>query len=497
MENNSTRIETEQSNFEKSLRKMVATNSQSYTNPYASIRNSMNKSYTLEEVQRIIDSGSIEDQILLSRNYYNKDGFYSRLMLYYATLLCWYGVLIPEVLPGKNLSTKKIQSLYYNASTHVHRMKLRSLCVNFTLKACVNGCYYGAIVENSKEAFSIIDLPPAYCRTRYKDVYGNDLVEFNLSYFSSIYSKKSRMVALNTYPSIFKKNYYKYMNGKLDSPWLLVPADIGVCFSLTEDGRPRFINIIPTSIQYDEAVKTEMRRDEEEIKKIIVQKIPHLNDGNLVFEPIEAEQMHKGSVDMLKHNDNISVLTTYADVDSIASKTSSDTSHDNLTKMVNNIYSQAGTSSQLFASNGNLTLDQSINNDMALMMILAEKYSNFVTNMVNRVYGKSSISFSYKFLPITWYNKTKEIESGLKLANSGYSFLYPAIAMGFEQNQLYSIKVLENDILGLKDCLIPLQTSYTQSNSGEAGAPEKDPSEKSPKTIANEKSLDKGGTESA
>lgn len=68
MENNSTKIETEQSNFEKSLRKMVATNSQSYTNPYASIRNSMNKSYTLEEVQRIIDSGSIEDQILLSRN---------------------------------------------------------------------------------------------------------------------------------------------------------------------------------------------------------------------------------------------------------------------------------------------------------------------------------------------------------------------------------------------------------------------------------------------
>lgn len=59
-----------------------------------------------------------------------------------------------------------------------------------------------------------------------------------------------------------------------------------------------------------------------------------MNDGRLVFEPPEAEEMHAGAVGMLKGNPNISVLTTYADVDSIVSKTSSDTAHNNIDKML-------------------------------------------------------------------------------------------------------------------------------------------------------------------
>lgn len=480
-------------NFSASIKKMVATNKGAYIDVFNRRTVSKVKDYTLEEVEEIINSGDLISQVALSQNYYNKDGFYSRLMLYYATLLCYYGMLIPDVKPNSNLSDKVLRDQYYKASKHISRMKLRSLCVNFTLKACVNGCYYGALVENSESAFSVIDLPPEYCRSRYKDIFGNELVEFNLRYFDSIIDKKAKVLALNTYPSFFKKEYRKYKKGR-SSNWVIVPPEIGFCFSLSEDGRPRFLNVIPSTIQYEEDVELKLKRDKEEIHKIVVQKIPHLSDGTLVFEPDEAEEMHKGSVNMLSHNDNISVLTTYADVDSIASKTSSEANRDDLKQMADNFYAQAGTSSQIFSSNGNLTLEQSINNDMALMMILAEKYSNFVANMVNKLYSNKDLSFTYKILPITWYNKEKEVEKGLSMANSGYSFLYPSVAMGFEQNELGNIKTLENTILNLQDKLIPLQTSYTQSNKGgKPGAPEKDLSEKSPKTIANVVSLDEGG----
>ena len=60
---------------------------------------------------------------------------------------------------------------------------------------------------------------------------------------------------------------------------------------------------------------------QEEIRKIIVQKIPHLSDGRLLFEPDEDLEIHTGTVGMLKGNKNVSVMTTYADVDAIASKT--------------------------------------------------------------------------------------------------------------------------------------------------------------------------------
>jgi hypothetical protein len=44
----------------------------------------------------------------------------------------------------------------------------------------------------------------------------------------------------------------------------------------------------------------------------------------LIFEPDEAEEIHSAAVGMMKGNKNLSVLTTYGDVDAIVSKTSAD-----------------------------------------------------------------------------------------------------------------------------------------------------------------------------
>jgi len=52
------------------------------------------------------------------------------------------------------------------------------------------------------------------------------------------------------------------------------------------------------------------------------------------------------------------------------------------------------------------------------------------------------------------------------------------------------LKDLENDVLDLRSKLLPPESSYTQSGTGQVGRPTKPDSEKSPKTLANEKSLD-------
>jgi hypothetical protein len=49
--------------------------------------------------------------------------------------------------------------------------------------------------------------------------------------------------------------------------------------------------------------------------------------------------------------------------------------------------------------------------------------------------------------------------------------LLPAIALGINQRDLSNLKDLENDVLKLREKLIPLMSSYTQS--GEVGAPAK------------------------
>ena len=217
-----------------------------------------------------------------------------------------------------------------------------------------------------------------------------------------------------------------------------------------------------------------------------------MNDGGLLFEPEEALEMHKGAVDMTKKDENLRILTTYADVDAIVSKTSNDNSLNSVDKALSNIYAEAGSSSQLFGTDSNLSLSTSITNDMALMMVLARKLENFITSIVNERYGNSNVTFTYKILPISYYNQKEYIDDSLKLANSGYSFLLPALAMDISQRELSSLKTLENDVLKLKEKLIPLSTAFTET--GNVGRPEKPAQEKSAKTIANEESLDNGGS---
>ena len=48
-------------------------------------------------------------------NYYNLDGFYKRIILHYATILKYIGLLIPNPGFGKDLSEQYIQKKYYGA----------------------------------------------------------------------------------------------------------------------------------------------------------------------------------------------------------------------------------------------------------------------------------------------------------------------------------------------------------------------------------------------
>jgi hypothetical protein len=104
------------------------------------------------------------------------------------------------------------------------------------------------LISSNKKGFSIMDLPFSYCRSRFKDLEGNDILEFNVSYFLSIPNESDRDTALKTYPSVISSYYKKWIRspGTLSS-WVMVPAEIGICFVLF-DGHPLFLNVIPATI---------------------------------------------------------------------------------------------------------------------------------------------------------------------------------------------------------------------------------------------------------
>lgn len=484
---------------------MIATSDAAYTSSYSRMRVAGLRDYSPEEIQDIINSGTLAEQQKLSRNYFYKDGFYKQIIIYYATLLAYRGFMTPQMSPGKSVQDSALSKKYYAALSYVEKMRLPIWLTNCAQRALVDGAYFGVVVSANRDSFTVLDLPSGWATSNYKDIYGNDLIEFDLSYFNTIFDLDAREDALSAYPSFIVREYRKWKKGKRSSKWLVLPPDVGICFPFF-DGRPLFLNIIPTILQYDKAVEIEQERDLEEIRKIIVQKIPHLTDGRLLFEPDEAEEIHSGTVGMMKNNQNVSVLTTYADVDAIVSKTAADNSASSLERMLQNIYSRTGVSSQVFSSTGSSTLTQSINQDISLMMVLANKFSVFVTNVLNRLFSNGNIRFKYQILPVGIQNQDKYIDEAYKLASSGYSILLPAVAQGFSQKDIIDVKDLENKLLKVEERFIPLQTAYTQSAASTSGSdsptngrPTKAQEEKTEKTIAKEEAKDvkvqSGGTD--
>ena len=478
--------------FRKVTDAMIATSSQAYRNWERFERTAQTRDR--ETVERIIKEGSFEEKRALSKEFFLKDGFYRRIMIHYATILMYNGVMIPKVKAGQSITSGKTKKRYYDAINFCDCVNFRDIFTHCTLRAVVEGCYYGIVQTLNKTKLVLMDLPPNYCRTRYKNLEGNDIVELDLSYFNTFALDSERNACLKNYPPEVKREYQKFNKGKRDR-WYLFSGAVGVCFPLL-DGIPPFLDMIPASLDYDEAVKTERDRDLEEIKKIIVQQVPHNSENDFLLEPDEVEELHRGAVEMMRDNKNVSVLTTYANVDAIVSKTAAEAANSSLEKMLQNIYSKSGTSIQLFNSNSNLAIEYSLQNDVAYMMILATKYSIFITNILNKLFKNANIHFKYEFLPITFYNNSKFLEDALKLGTNGYSFIMPALALGITQSDLCDIKDLENDLLKLNEKLIPLSSSYTQSENGvgnKRGAPELDPTQKSDKTIKNEESLQKQG----
>lgn len=488
--------------YQKAVDGMIRTNNRNYSE-WSRQGWQITKAYTQEEIQKIIEHGSFVEQQRLSRNFFNVDGFYRQTMVFLATLLKYTGILIPSPAYGKDLKTAHIQKKYYNAIDFVSKINFSSFFTECALRALVDGCYYGIVQRLDKNTFSVINLPYAYCASNFKDEQGRDVIEFNVSYFRTITDEDERERTLAAYPEEVSTAYNLWSTGKRSSPWVYVSTEVGICFPFFE-GNPVLLNIIPATLKYGEALENELVKGKEEIRKIIVQEIPHLSDGRLLFEPEEAEEIHRGAVEMMRGDPNISVITSYGSVSSISAKTTADNINSALDGFLNNIYAQAGVSRQIFASDSIAGLEASLNSCTALMMYLANKFANFMTHLINRLYGNSNITFKYTILPVTYYNQDDFIKSSLNMANSGFSYIIPAVAMGITQKDLCDLRDLELEVLKLDERLKPLSTAFTQSanadnnaasqnpNKGEgAGRPALDPSERSEKTTANRESLER------
>lgn len=438
---------------------MIATSDSAYQKTNAKfIRTRHNKIYSKEEIQRICQEGNPIERAALSEYFFATNGLYKRIILHYATFLTYSWILVPFPKGRAKISEKKVAQTYYDATDFCTTFQIGRKCALFARDILVKGGYYG-LINDTGENVVIQDLPFDYCRSRFKNAQDVDIVELNLAFFDNIRDDKLREEILDTYPRFIKKAYlkYKHHNGE---QWIFIPAENGIYFCYFEE-RPFFMDLIPLLDDLDDYKEIDKQRNMQALKRILVQQVP-IDGMKLVFEPEEAGEMHEGALNMVANNDDLDVLTTYNKV-SLLDLSATDDEKTEINDVQNLIYSSAGLSKELFFATTEAGLEYSIDNDLAMVMILGQRFAHFFSVLLNYKFETKKIKFKLIILPLSYYNTEDYTTHAKELAAFGYAFLPPILSTGLDQTDLVALKTLENELLDLDVILKPLQSSYTQS----------------------------------
>lgn len=426
------------------------------------------KRVVLDAIQRS-DYNLMRD---ISNFYYKTSGIYNRLCRYMAYMYRydWY---VTPYINSDSAKDEKVLDGFNKTLMYLDNFGAKKFFGEAALKVLRNGAYYGYITKNTDRP-TIQELPPKYCRSRFTAATGQPLVEFNMRFFDDYFStaaQKQKM--LEVFPPEFKKGYALYKQNKLPpdfagdtSGWYLLDAESAIKFNINGEDFPAFISVIPSIIALDEAQGLDRKKMEQQLLKIIIQKMPMDKNGDLIFDVDEARELHNNAVRMLGRAIGIDVLTTFADVEVADMHSTSATNADDksMDRVKSAIYDQAGVSQMQFNTDGNIALEKSILNDEASMYNLVQQFEQFL-NILIKDFNKNPKKIYYKvqILGTTIYNYKDLSKLYKEQTQLGYSKMLPQIALGQSQSSILATAHFENDILDLVSTFIPPMQSSTMN----------------------------------
>jgi hypothetical protein len=218
-----------------------------------------------------------------------------------------------------------------------------------------------------------------------------------------------REEAVESFPEVVKKAWRDYENAKkLIDPWIMIPAKSGgICFTFINDQSPLLIASIPQLKKLEDAVGREEKRDENELYKLLIQKMPLDKDGELVFQLDEVADIHESVAEMLQDIDTVDVLTTFGDTDleSLQESSAASQSADRIEKYRKNVWDALGRGNILFNPDGSSSLAYAIKKDEALMIAYLNMYETWIKYHINDKFSRTGLTFDFEIIPTTVFNR--------------------------------------------------------------------------------------------
>ena len=428
--------------------------------------NGVSRKFSEYEVKEIICGGELERIRELSRFFYRTNSRYRMNIDYLASLPMYETVVTPIFETSGKGSKTQIIKAFYNACTFVEALDIKNTFTRITREWLKSGVYFGILQERAGKKV-ITDLPIRYCRTRYKDFNNLNILELNLRYFIDRYSdEQEREAVIANFPEVVQKAWRKFKDHQEQELWVEIPTAMGgVTFCFAEDQTPPLIASIPELQKLDDSIGREEKRDENELYKLLIQRMPIDSDGELVFELDEVADIHAGVANMLQNLDTVDVLTTFGEttLENLQDSSAASQSADRIEKYSKNAWDTLGRSNLLFNANNSSSLTYMIKKDESLMKTYLNMYNTWIKYHLNARFSRPGLTFDFEILPITMFNLKEQQGKYFEGAQFGYSKMYAGVASGIKQLTQISLMTFENDFLEMTEKMIPLQSSYTSS----------------------------------
>jgi hypothetical protein len=434
--------------------------------------------YSKEQVMKALDASNNSTLRIMSNYFFNVSGEYRRILHYFSSILTFDYLVIPRVYDDSVDYQKTLDKvLKYTDNANI---KETNRFISFII--LLDGVFFGyerTLGENTV----LQQLPFEYCRSKFK-INNNHAIEFNLRFFDQYKDPEQKIEIFSAFPDEFFDAYLDYKKGN-STEWVLLNPNFARCHKLTDNQTPFFSTVFPELINLTEYKEMDKSKDNMDLYRLIVQKLPlDKNTGLPMLKLEEGQALHKNAKNMITQ-EGIDVLTTPLDVESISLQEKGQTLRDNIERANNRVYNTTGSSKILFNSGsdgGSIGLSNSLKVDEALLFSLLDQNKLWYENRFTLINKDKKVFYEILFPPITIFNWKEMYDMYKEAATLGYSKLMPLTAMGIKQTTFMSLLKFENDYLKLMDKMKPLQTSYTQTDNI-GGAPKKDDTKLSDKGL--------------
>lgn len=444
---------------------------------------------TKEELNGYLENPtSYETQLRnISRYLVTRSQVYYRLIKYNANMfrLDARSVIPPFSLTEENDKEAILES-YESTLKTLDKMGLQYEFLKAYVTCFTEDVFYGCVYYDEKSdvtpSMFFLPLDPSYCRIQGYWANGTYAFSMDMSFF------RKNQDLLELWGSPFQELYREFESDGIK--WKLFPQENSICLKFrSEDNElilPPFAGLFSALLSLQELEDLQNIAAEQEIYKLLVATIPTINGSD---EPDDWAVSVNLAIDYF--NKMCDALPSYTDaiispipIDYISfDKNAASTDINKVQNATKTVLNTSGGSQILNSADmkTSAAFEAIVKSDTEFAISSLLPQTEAWVNYFISLYVKNPSKV--KFFEVSTYTIKNLRDELLENAQNGLSTKLAINAMsGFSELDTLSLNFLEEDVLGLSDKLVPLNTSYTQGNK-DSGGQEKDIDELSPEGL--------------